>query len=40
MNKILNFFKSLENIEASLYFLTFQVVVFGLIVAFVHIVNA
>jgi len=39
MNKVINFFKSLENIEASLYFLTFQVVVFGLIVAFVHIIN-
>ena len=39
MNKIIDFFKNLENIEASLYFLTFQVVVFGLIIAFVHIVG-
>ena len=39
MNKVFNFFRNLENIEASLYFLTFQVVVFGLIVAFVHIIG-
>jgi hypothetical protein len=39
MNKVFHFFRNLENIEASLYFLTFQVVVFGLIVVFVHIIG-